>query len=172
MRYRIEGTYTRGGARGPFVIEAASAEAAREEAAKVGILVSAVVPLPEPDDAAAARSAPPRASAVTCKSCTEPPLGACKVCGGFYCARHGGLSSYGPFCSACYDGRRPVFGIAALLEIGLGVFCLLVAGAPRVEGGGVVLFGLLALGAFGLALFCGWCALRSFPSADRPGTQG
>jgi hypothetical protein len=38
----------------------------------------------------------------SCKSCSQPAIGACKTCGGFYCAEHGGRTSYGPLCSACY----------------------------------------------------------------------
>jgi hypothetical protein len=37
-----------------------------------------------------------------CKSCSQPAIGACKTCGGFYCDKHGRVTSYGPLCSACY----------------------------------------------------------------------
>jgi hypothetical protein len=47
-----------------------------------------------------------------CKSCSQPAIGACKTCGGFYCAEHGGVTSYGPLCSACYAckscGQLPI----------------------------------------------------------------
>jgi hypothetical protein len=102
---------------------------------------------------------------VQCKSCQQPAAGACKACGGFYCAAHGGASAAGPLCAACYDGRRPFFGLAALLEIGLGLFALYIA--SRVEA--APLFVAIALGAFTLAGFAVWCAARRFP-AGPPGS--
>jgi hypothetical protein len=41
-----------------------------------------------------------------CKSCSQPAIGACKKCGKFYCAKHGGGTSYGPLCSTCYVCKR------------------------------------------------------------------
>ncbi len=103
-----------------------------------------------------------------CKVCQGQVGGACTSCGGFYCARHGGRTAYGSLCTECYDGRRPFFALAALLEIGLGIYCLFLASAPR-AGQFATVFVLLALGGFGLACFCGWCALRRFPGIHEPG---
>jgi hypothetical protein len=43
MRFRVEGTYNRGRSAGPWVIDAASAEAAWLQAEEYGILVTAVI---------------------------------------------------------------------------------------------------------------------------------
>jgi hypothetical protein len=115
--------------------------------------------------------APPAATGLPtrCKSCAQPAIGACRACGGFYCARHGGIASFGlaaPICSVCYDANRPQVGCRAVFLAGLGIGCLILAGAlaspPHARGAGVcfVPLGLLILlGAAGLA----WSAFRRFP---------
>jgi hypothetical protein len=117
------------------------------------------------------RRTPPAAPrlATQCKTCAQPAVGSCKACGGFYCASHGGLASFGlsaPICSACYDANRPQVGCRAVLLAGLGIFCLGLGGAlasAPAAGGAVLCFVPLALvmflGAAGLA----WSAFRRFP---------
>ncbi len=61
MRFRIEGTYTRGSSEGPFTIDAPSAEEARRRAADAGIVVTAVFPsLGAPGERGAATAIGPR----------------------------------------------------------------------------------------------------------------
>jgi hypothetical protein len=117
------------------------------------------------------RKTPPAATGLPsqCRSCGEPGVGACKACGRFYCARHGGVAGFGlaaPMCSVCYDANRLQVGCRAVLVAALGIGCLILAGAlasaPNAGGLGVcfVPLGLLILlGAASLA----WSAFRRFP---------
>jgi hypothetical protein len=117
------------------------------------------------------RRTPPAAPrlATQCKTCAQPAVGSCKACGGFYCASHGGLASFGlnaPICSACYDANRPQVGCRAVFAIGLGIFCLILGGAlasSSSAGGGGVLLALLGLLIFLGAVALAWTALRRFP---------
>src|SRR5262249_14439473 len=66
------------------------------------------------------RPAPPTAaaSATQCRSCGQPAVAACRTCGGFYCAQHGGIASSGlgaPLCSVCYDANRVQVGCRAVI---------------------------------------------------------
>ena len=108
----------------------------------------------------------PGTAAPPCYACDAPANRACR-CGKFYCGKHGGQSAYGPSCVDCYDGRRPLMAFAALVEIGLGIFMLFVANAPRAKPA-AGMFVLIAIVAFGAAVFCGWSAFRSFPRPDEP----
>ena len=117
------------------------------------------------------RHPPPAAtrSPAQCRSCGEPAVGACKACGRFYCARHGGVAGFGlaaPICAVCYDANRPQVGCRAVLAAVLGIGCLIgaVSLATASHAGGVGLcfapLGLLILlGAAALA----WSAFRRFP---------
>ena len=65
-------------------------------------------------------------SLMKCKVCQEEATAACVKCGGFYCARHGGRSFFGPRCVPCYDGWRPMLIIGAILQVGAGIFILFI----------------------------------------------
>jgi hypothetical protein len=103
------------------------------------------------------------AARTTCRSCAQPAVGSCKACGGFYCASHGGLASFGlnaPICSICYDANRPQVGCRAVFATGLGIGCIAIGGSLGGAGVLLVLVGLLILvGAVALAR----SALRRFP---------
>jgi hypothetical protein len=73
-------------------------------------------------------------------------------------------------CVDCYDNRRPLQVLAAVAEVGIGIFCLFLANAPRV-GEGAILFVLIALATFALAGFCVWIAVRRFPPREESSTS-
>src|SRR5262245_45907126 len=108
-----------------------------------------------------------------CKSCEKEPVGACKKCGGFYCADHGAETLWGPFCVSCYDKRRPWGIVAGVFDILLGiasfVFGLFLAWyspfirEDEAETVVIAVFSLVAVIGFSAAGFCFWLAARRFP---------
>lgn len=105
-----------------------------------------------------------------CKSCTEKAVGSCRLCGGFYCAKHGGVSFAGPYCDTCYRTQRVHFAIGALVLTGMGICCLTGAAAGKALDLQFLLH-FLALANFCFAAFFVWAAFRRFPYQDRPNGQ-
>src|SRR5262249_39742028 len=98
---------------------------------------------------------------MTCKICQAEAIGACRACGGFYCAEHGGASPIGPRCATCYDDSRARMGFGAVMFVAGGIVALILSFTL----GPYALLGVVvSLLPFGLAALFAWCAVQRFPS--------
>ena len=107
-----------------------------------------------------------------CKTCQGPASGACRRCGGFYCAKHGGITRGGPICAQCFEKGRGAYYLPAGLLAGIGAFSLFLLGTPvaRTTNDKVGL-SLMMLVFFTLAVLVVREGIRPNPWADRTGDE-
>jgi hypothetical protein len=106
-----------------------------------------------------------------CKTCHGPASGACRLCGGFYCAKHGGVWRRGPICALCFENVRRKSARGTVIMAGLGAVILSagIIGAIIGRAGGIVLMAaIVALFVCGPAVLVLQEANRPNPWADRP----
>jgi hypothetical protein len=98
-----------------------------------------------------------------CKVCGGPATGACRGCGGFYCAKHGGVRLGWPTCGPCLESSRPVKVVSACMMVGLGIFVLSMAIGLSAWFLALPGMGLLGVAAWGFSE-----AMRPNPWVDGP----
>src|SRR5215831_19912994 len=57
-----------------------------------------------------------------CYACHQLPIGACRLCGLFCCARHGGVTKSGLICVKCHKSFRPWAIFLSLLPVAGAIF--------------------------------------------------
>ncbi|MBA4062821.1 MAG: hypothetical protein C0501_03780 [Isosphaera sp.] len=101
-----------------------------------------------------------------CHECREPAVAACPGCGRPYCPEHGGRSPLGWSCAVCFDARRPMLVVAAVV-LGIAGLAILVWGPAPPPDTAPLLFRLssafLPFFLLGLAALALWAAVGSSP---------
>jgi hypothetical protein len=96
------------------------------------------------------------------KVCGGPATEACRACGGFYCAKHGGVRLGWPTCGPCLDRSRPQHVVGGLVMVGFGVFVLYTATRA-----GSAIIALMGIASWGMAAWGLREAMRPNPWVDR-----